>query len=96
MREDRPVDGLGDEVGGADLERALDRLDILEARHHDHRHPAAAGQPAQLGARRETVHHWHADVHQHEIWSMRMLASSACCPSWASTTSNPARVRSRA
>ena len=52
MREDRPVDRLGDEVGGADLERALDRLDVVEARHHDHRHPRR--RRAACATRRKT------------------------------------------
>ena len=52
VREDRPVDRLGDEVGGADLEGALDRLHVVQAGHHHHRHALAAGQLAQLGAGR--------------------------------------------
>src|SRR5438552_2695542 len=67
MRKDGPVDRLGDEVGRAGFERAVDRLHVFEAGHHHHRDAATAGQPSQFGAGGESVHHRHAHVHENEV-----------------------------
>ena len=67
VRQDGPVDGLGDEVGGPHLEGAVDGLHIVQPGHHHHRHLLAARQAAQGLASAEAVHHWHADIHQHQV-----------------------------
>ncbi len=64
--EDVPVDRLRGEIGGPDLERAPDRLHVVEAGHHEDRRAPPRGQRADRGTGREAVHHGHHGVHQDE------------------------------
>ena len=65
-RQQRPVDGLRNEVGGARLEGAADRDRVLVARHHDDRHRGKACIGAQPSAHGVSVHPRHIDVQQHD------------------------------
>ena len=88
--EDQPVDRLGDEVGGADLVGAADRVDVVEAGHHHDRHVGAARQRADLLAHREAVDARHLHVEQHQVGRLRAAARrSPRPPSDASSTSMP-------
>ena len=65
-RQQRPVHGLRNEVRGARLERAADRLGVLVPGDHDDRHAAKRGSRAQAPADLVAVEPGHVDVEQHD------------------------------
>ncbi len=68
VAEDRPVDRLGDEVGGADLVGLGHGLDVVAAGDHDDRDAGAVRiKRADRAAGREAVHARHVDVHQDQV-----------------------------
>ena len=70
-RQQCPVDGLGDEVGGARLEGAADGGGVLVSRHHDDRHGGEARFGAQPSAHGISVHPGHVDVEQYDRHILR-------------------------
>ena len=72
VAQDRPVDRLGDEVGGAGLVGVGHGLDVVAAGDHHDRHAGAVAAfgtfgRADGGAGREAVHARHVDVHQDQV-----------------------------
>ena len=67
VRQDRPVDRLVDEIGGADAIGFLDRVDVVERGGHQHRRVASARQCANGAADIEAVHLGHHHIEQHEV-----------------------------
>ena len=66
LRQQRKIDGFGDEVGGPGVEGALDRFKVFAARQHDD----GCGVAIQLPDQRtglEAIHAGHLHVHQHQI-----------------------------
>ena len=64
--EQRPVDGLGDEVRGRYLVGAIDRLQIvLAGDHHDGQ--LGTGCAAQRSAHLVAIEHRHVDVQHHHV-----------------------------
>ena len=63
-RQQRPIDGLGDEVGRSGLEGAADRGGVLVARDHDDGDSCETRLGAQAPADRVAVHSRHVDVQQ--------------------------------
>ena len=67
MAENRPVDRLGDEVVGARLVGPGDRVHVVHAGDHDHRHLGRVPVLANAPAYREAVDAGHVDVEQHQV-----------------------------
>ena len=67
VAENRPVDRLRDEIGGAYLVGVGDGLDVVAAGDHDDRHRRAGFDAADLAAGREAVHVRHLDVEQDQV-----------------------------
>ena len=67
MAQQRPVDRLGDEIGGPRGEGRLDGSQVVEARcHHDGNVPAVAALPDRA-ADRKAVEPRHLDVEEYEV-----------------------------
>ena len=67
VRQDRPRDRLGHEIGGAGLVGAIDRRSVVQACHHQHRNSCTVGQPPQRHTGIETIDARHHHVEQHHI-----------------------------
>ena len=67
VRQDRPVDRLADEIGGADAIGLLDRIDVVQRGGHQDRRVASARQCPNGPADIEAVHLGHHHVEQHEV-----------------------------
>ena len=65
--EQRPVDRLGDEIGGAGLVGAVDRLGIVQPGDHQHGHMGAIGALARLHAGGEAVDPRHHRVQEDQL-----------------------------
>src|SRR5882724_4048276 len=65
--EQRPVDRLGDEVGGAGLIGAVDRRYVIQPRDHEHGHVGAVRTLARLHAGGEAVDPRHHGVQEHQF-----------------------------
>lgn len=73
VAQDRPVDRLGHEIGGARLVGVGHGFQVVAAGDHHHRHAGAvAFGLADGGAGREAVHSRHVDVHQHQVRHARL------------------------
>ena len=82
-REQAPLGGLDEEVGGAGLVGAGDRRVVVEAGQHQHRHVLEAGHGAQPAAGLEAVEPGHHRVEHDDVGRpvgqqlQRMFAAAA-------------------
>ncbi len=67
VRQQGPVDRLGDEVGGAVVVRALDRLGVVQAREHQDRDARARRRGTDALADLVAVEAGHHHVQQHQV-----------------------------
>ena len=65
VTEDGRVEGFGDEIGGANLEGAMNHRRIVTAGHHQRRQVFTAGELPQGAAGGETVHPRQVDIEEH-------------------------------
>ncbi len=80
MAQNRPVDRFGDEVVGAHLVGLGDRVDIVHAGDHDHRHLGRVPPLPNATADLEAVDARHVDVEQHQV---RRRLRQQCQPRFA-------------
>src|SRR5260221_3553216 len=67
VAQQRPVDRLGDEVGGPGGERGVDRGEIVEARRHDDGHVTPVAPLPQALAHRDAVDSRHLHIEEQEV-----------------------------
>ncbi len=67
MRENRPINGLGDKIRRTDFISTINRGYIIQTRHHEDWHRIATRKGAKHAAGLKTIHMRHIHVQQDDI-----------------------------